>query len=162
MGKRNRRLSKASVPRYALARISINLGKAGHIVSSDIAKNSDVMKLVIDTSVNEAENWYNNYDLYHKVKQIVKDYMDEIQLPTRFQGLLMSYGEKIVANVIVDWKGIDITDLQAQYVRDMSTYQNGIATPTISYVTRDGKSKSYQIPDILSEVTKRILRTFKQ
>ncbi len=153
---KSRRLSKNSVPKYTLKRLSINLGTATHHTWSRTAS-PRVVDLVLDVSINEAENWYTNYQLYHRVKSIVKSYMNELEVPTRYQGLFMALAEKIVANWYVDYKGQSLVSMMQEYTRKLSNYTAGAMRPTITYVRANGSPRTIDLTVVLTETARRVL-----
>ena len=117
---KNRRLSSASVKRYMIKLYLRNVGKLSGQGLWNGALTPGMAKVAEELAYDEAQNWYTNYQLYHRVKQIVKAYCNKENIPTRYQGLLMAYAEKIVANWYVDYKGELLSALYANYLRKLA------------------------------------------
>ena len=111
MARRNRRLSSASVYRYYFKRYTMNLGTGGHMLAKEVAMNHEAMKAVARLSEQETYNWLTDYTPSHLAKEIVKNIAEKYGIPGTFQGLLMAYAEKVLANYILDYKGESLTEM---------------------------------------------------
>lgn len=156
---KNRRLSKASPTRYMLKRIWINTGVATRL-AVPLTGSGKVQDAIVLASQQEMENWYTNYQLYHEIKQIVKSIADQKGIPSRWQGLLMAFGEKIVANILVDYKGESLSAIFSDYLRALANYTGGTARYTVTFKDQYGKTYTVNWASVLYDIAKAIYDKF--
>jgi len=166
MARRNRRLSSASVYRYYLKRYTMNLGTAGHMLAKEVAINPEAMRAVARLSEQETYNWVTDYAPSHLAKEIVKNIAEKYGIPGTFQGLLMAYAEKVVANYILDYKGESLTEMHQNYLWTLMIRSRvGTITGTSGYIyTFIGKDRKPRIIDmskILTEIENELMKTLK-
>ena len=119
---KNRRLTKASVYRYLQKRFQLALSQQAKAELGALqVGNPEVTNIALKTAYEETVNWATDQALYHQVRAIVKQIMDQYDIPTRLQGLFMAYGEKVLANFFVDKKGETLANLQWEYTRKLIT-----------------------------------------
>jgi hypothetical protein len=166
MARRNRRLSSASVYRYYLKRYTMNLGTAGHMLAKEVAHSSEGMKAVAKLSEQETYNWVTDYTPSHLAKEIAKNVAEKYGIPGTFQGLLMAYAEKILANYILDYKGESLTEMHQNYlwtlmIRSKTASITGTSGYIYTFVGKDRKPKTIDISLILTEIEKELMKTLK-
>ena len=88
--------------------------------------NKMVSDLALKTAYEETVNWSINQALYHDARQVVKEVMNKYEVPTRLQALFMAYGEKVLANFLLDNKGEPLPNIEWDYVRKISLYMADI------------------------------------
>jgi hypothetical protein len=166
MARRNRRLSSASVYRYYLKRYTMNLGTGGHMLAKEIASNSEVIKAVARLSEQETYNWITDYAPSHLAKEVVKNLCEKYNIPGTFQGLLMAYAEKVLANYILDYKGESLTEMHQNYLWTlMMRSKSGTLGTTSGYlytfIGKDRKPRIVDMSKILTEIEDALLKTLK-
>ena len=155
---KNRRLSSASAKRYMIKLYLRNVGKLTGQGLWNGALTPNMAKIAEELAYDEAQNWYSDYQLYHRVKELVKTYCNNHNIPTRYQGLLMAYAEKIVANWYADFKGELLSALYANYLRKLG-YIVGTA-PRYVIHTNDkntGTETAIDLTVTLRELTREVL-----
>jgi len=166
MARKNRRLSSASVYRYYLKRYTMNLGTSGHMLAKEIAMNPETIKAVARLSELETYNWVTDYAPSHLAKEIVKNIAEKYGIPGTFQGLLMAYAEKVIANYILDYKGETLTEMHQNYLwtimmRSKSGTITGTSGYLYSFVGKDRKPRIIDMSKILTEIEEALLKTLK-
>jgi hypothetical protein len=166
MARRNRRLSSASVYRYYLKRYTMNLGTGGHMLAKEIASNPEVIKAVARLSEQETYNWITDYAPSHLAKEVVKNLCEKYNIPGTFQGLLMAYAEKVLANYILDYKGESLTEMHQNYLWTlMMRSKSGTLGTTSGYlytfIGKDRKPRIVDMSKILTEIEDALLKTLK-
>jgi len=166
MAKKNRRLSSASVYRYYLKRFTMNVGTTAHMLGKEIAYNPEAMKAVARLSEQETYNWITDYAPSHLAKEIVKGICEKYGIPGTFQGLLMAYAEKVLANYILDYKGESLTEMHQNYLWTlMMRSKAGTITGTSGYIYtfigKDRKPKIIDMSKILTEIEAELLKSLK-
>ncbi|ACB37266.1 virion structural protein [Betalipothrixvirus uzonense] len=116
MARKNRRLSSASVYRYYAKRFTMNLGTLAHTAGKEMAMNPEVVKTIARLSYDETYNWLTDYQPSHIAKEVVKSIAEKYFIPTTYQGLLMAYAEKVLANYILDYKGEPLTEMHHNFL----------------------------------------------
>jgi len=166
MARRNRRLSSASVYRYYLKRYTMNLGTAGHMLAKEVAHSPEGMKAVARLSEQETYNWITDYTPSHLAKEIAKNVAEKYGIPGTFQGLLMAYAEKVLANYVLDYKGESLTEMHQNYLwtimmRTMSGTITGTSGYIYSFIGKDGKTRVVDMSKVLTEIANELLKTLK-
>jgi hypothetical protein len=137
---KNRRLTKASYYRYLKKRYQLSLAllmksELGAVVQGSREANLLAMK----TAVEESYNWVVNESAYHKIRGIVKSVAEQRGIPGAYQGLLMSFGEKVYANYFVDNKQETLANMLWDYARKLSySLATAGAVPTV-IITVNGR-----------------------
>jgi len=166
MARRNRRLSQASVYRYYLKRYTMNLGTTGHMLAKEVAINPDVMKAIAKLSEQETYNWLTDYAPSHLAKGIVKSIAEKHGIPGTFQGLLMSFAEKVLANYILDYKGEPLTEMHHNFLWElMQRTASGTITGTSGYlytfIDKNGKPHTIDMSKVLTEIEDELFKLIK-
>jgi hypothetical protein len=166
MARRNRRLSSASVYRYYLKRFTMNIATTGHVLGKEIAYNPETMKAVARLSEQETYNWVTDYAPSHLAKEVVKNISEKYGIPGTFQGLLMAYAEKILANYILDYKGESLTEMHQNYLWTlmMRTKSGTLGTTSgylYTFIGKDRKPRIIDMSKILTEIEDALLKTLK-
>jgi len=166
VARRNRRLSSASVYRYYLKRYTMNLGTAGHMLAREVAMNPEAMKAVAKLSEQETYNWVTDYAPSHLAKEVVKNIAEKYGIPGTFQGLLMAYAEKVVANYILDYKGESLTEMHQNYlwtlmIRSRAGTITGTSGYIYTFIGKDRKPRIIDMSKILTEIEEALLKTLK-
>ena len=162
MARRNRRLSPASVYRYILKRIAINVGVAGRMNGGTISMSPDVMKEVLRTSAYETYNWLTDYSPSHLAKSVAKAVAEKYHVPTAFQGLLMAFAEKVLANYILDYKGESLVEIHHNFLWALMQRSK---SPTVTssgfiytFVRKDGKPVVVDMSKVLTEIEDQLFK----
>jgi hypothetical protein len=166
MARKNRRLSSASVYRYYLKRYTMNIGTAGHVLGKEVAMNPEAMKAIARLSEQETYNWVTDYASSHLAKEIVKNISEKYGIPGTFQGLLMAYAEKVIANYILDYKGETLTEMHQNYLWSlMMRNKSGTIGTTSGYlytfIGKDRKPRIIDMSKVLTEIEEALLKTLK-
>jgi len=166
VAKRNRRLSSASIYRYYLKRYTMNIATAGHMLGKEVAMNPEAMKAVARLSELETYNWVTDYAPSHLAKEIVKNIAEKYGIPGTFQGLLMAYAEKVIANYILDYKGESLTEMHQNYLWTimMRNKSNALGTTSgyiYTFIGKDRKPRIIDMSKILKEIEDELLKTLK-
>jgi len=166
MGRRNRRLSNASVYRYYLKRFTMNAGTGGHLLAGAVASNPEGMKAIAKLSAQETYNWLSDYAPSHLAKEIVKNIAEKYGIPGTFQGLLMAYAEKVLGNYILDYKGETLTEMHQNYLwtimmRNKTGANSGSAGYLYTFIGKDGKTNTIDMSKILTEIEDALLKSLK-
>lgn len=166
MARRNRRLSTASVYRYYLKRFTMNVGTTAHMLGKEIAINPDAMKAIAKLSAQETYNWLTDYSPSHLAKEIVKNISEKYGIPGTFQGLLMAFAEKILANYILDYKGEPLVEMHHNYLWElMQRSASGTITGTSGYiytfVDKNGKPHAIDMSKVLTEIEDELFKLLK-
>ena len=141
---KNRRLTKASVYRYLQKRLQLSISQQlKHGLGSVQVGNPEAFNIALRTAYEETVNWATDQAIYHEVRSVVKSIAEEYGVPTRLQGLLMAYGEKVLANFYVDRKGETLPNLEWEYARKLLEFTRtmGNVLPT-GYLRYDTKAVS--------------------
>ena len=149
---KNRRLTKASVYRYWQKRFQLDLSQQ---LKDELglvqAGSKEALDIALRRSYEETVNWVTNQALYHQVRAIVKTLCNQYEIPTRAQGLLMAFGEKVLANFFIDRKGETLPNLVWDYTRKLLEYtrpaQGG---QIVGFFHYDGKDIS--VPELLRKI----------
>jgi len=166
MARKNRRLSSASIYRYYLKRYTMNIATAGHMLAKEVAMSPDAMKAIARVSEQETYNWLTDYAPSHLAKEIVKNISEKHGIPGTFQGLLMAYAQKILANYILDYKGETLTEMHQNYLwtimmRGKSGAMNTTSGYLYTFVGKDAKPKTIDMSKILTEIEDALLKSLK-
>lgn len=166
MARKNRRLSSASVYRYYLKRYTMNLGTTGHMLAKEIAINPETMKAVARLSEQETYNWLTDYAPSHLAKEIVKNIAEKYGIPTTFQGLLMAFAEKVLANYILDYKGEPLVEMHHNFLWElMQRTATGTITGTSGYlytfISKSGKPYTVDMSRVLTEIENELFKLLK-
>ena len=166
MARKNRRLSSASVYRYYLKRYTMNLGTTGHMLAKEIAINPETMKAVARLSEQETYNWLTDYAPSHLAKEIVKTIAEKYGIPTTFQGLLMAFAEKVLANYILDYKGEPLVEMHHNFLWElMQRTTSGTITGTSGYlytfISKSGKPYTVDMSKVLTEIENELFKLLK-
>ena len=166
MARRNRRLSSASVYRYYLKRYTMNIGTTAHTLGKEIAINPDAMKAVAKLSAQETYNWLTDYSPSHLAKEIVKNIAEKYGIPGTFQGLLMSFAEKVLANYILDYKGEPLVEMHHNFLWTiMMRSRTGTITGTSGYiytfVDKNGRPHVIDMSKVLTEIEDALFKLLK-
>jgi len=138
---KNRRLTKASVYRYLQKRLQLSISQQLKVGLGKVQEgNPEAFKIALQTAYEETVNWATDQAIYHEVRAVVKTVAESYGLPTRLQGLLMAYGEKVLANFFIDDKGSSLPDIEWEYARKLLNYTapTGNNLPT-GYIKANGK-----------------------
>ena len=166
MARRNRRLSSASVYRYYLKRYTMNLGTTAHTLAKEVAMSPDAMKAVARLSEQETYNWLTDYSPSHLAKEVVKNIAEKYGIPGTFQGLLMAFAEKVLANYILDYKGEPLVEMHHNF---LWTIMQRTATATITgtsgyiytFIDKNAKAHVIDMSKILTEIEDELFRLLK-
>jgi len=166
MGKKNRRLSPASVYRYYLKRYTMNVGTTAHLLSKEIATNPEATRAIAKLSMQETYNWLTDYAPSHLAKEVVKNVAEKYGIPTTFQGLLMSFAEKVLANYILDYKGESLVEMYHNFLWTlMQRPTSGIVSATTGYlytfVNKAGKTYTVDMSKVLTEIQDELFKLLK-
>jgi len=166
VARRNRRLSSASVYRYYLKRYTMNIGTAGHMLAKEVAINPDAMKAVAKLSAQETYNWITDYAPSHLAKEVVKSISEKYNIPGTFQGLLMAFAEKVLANYILDYKGEPLVEMHHNYLWElMQRTTAGTITGTSGYIytfiDKNGKPHAIDMSKVLTEIEDELFKLLK-
>lgn len=167
MAKRNRRLSSASIWRYYLKRVSINIGATGHVNGFAVAQNPEVMKAIARLSEQETYNWVTDYAPSHLAKEIVKQISEKYGIPGAFQGLLMAFAEKVLTNYILDYKGEPLVEMHHNFLWELMMRRGtpGIGTTygyVYTFVRKDGKPVTIDMSRVLTEIEDQLFKLVKR
>lgn len=167
MARRNRRLSSASVYRYYLKRFSMNVGTAGHVNGALIAGNPEVMRAISKLSEQEAYNWVTNYAPSHLAKEIVKQIAEKYSIPGAYQGLLMAFAEKVLANYILDYKGEPLVEIHHNFLWELMQRSGSVGLGATSgfiytFVKKDGKPAIVDMSKVLTEIEDALFKLVKK
>lgn len=166
MARRNRRLSSASVYRYYLKRYTMNLGTTGHMLAKEITYNPEVMKAVSKLSEQETYNWLTDYAPSHLAKEVVKNIAEKYGIPGTFQGLLMAFAEKVIANYILDYKGEPLVEMHHNFLwelmqRTTTTTVTGTSGYLYTFIGKNGKSYTIDMSKVLTEIENELFKLLK-
>jgi len=166
MGKKNRRLSPASVYRYYLKRYTMNVGTTAHLLSKEITADPEAMRAIAKLSMQETYNWLTDYAPSHLAKEVVKNVAEKYGIPTTFQGLLMSFAEKVLANYILDYKGESLVEMYHNFLWTlMQRPTSGIVSATTGYlytfVNKAGKTYTVDMSKVLTEIQDELFKLLK-
>ena len=149
---KNRRLTSASVYRYALKRIKWNLSVAnGDEIGRIIMGDKTAVSTVIKAGLEETVNWYTDYALYHKAKEVVKRVCNEMDIPGALQGILMAYAQKVLANYFVDNKDETLANLIWDYTRKLMEFAPATKS-AIPQAYLKVRGKRILIPELLRRI----------
>jgi hypothetical protein len=166
MAKKNRRLSPASVYRYYLKRYTMNVGTTAHLLSKEITADPEAMRAIAKLSMQETYNWLTDYAPSHLAKEVVKNVAEKYGIPTTFQGLLMSFAEKVLANYILDYKGEPLVEIYHNFLWTlMQRPTSGIVSATTGYlytfVNKTGKPYTVDMSKVLTEIQDELFKLLK-
>ena len=166
MARRNRRLSSASVYRYYLKRFTMNVGTTAHTLGKEIAINPEAMKAVAKLSEQETYNWLTDYAPNHLAKEVVKNIAEKYNIPGTFQGLLMAFAEKVLANYILDYKGEPLVEIHHNYLwelmqRTTTTTVTGTSGYLYTFIGKSGKPYTVDMSKILTEIENELFKLLK-
>lgn len=149
---KNRRLTKASVYRYWQKRFQLALSQQLKDELGMVqAGSKEALDLALRVSYEETVNWATDQALYHEVRAVVKTICNKYDIPTRLQGLLMAFGEKVLANFFIDKKGETLPNLVWEYTRKLLEYTRpGMGGEIMGYLHYNGKTVS--VPQLLREI----------
>ncbi|CAJ31648.1 virion structural protein [Betalipothrixvirus pezzuloense] len=163
MAGKKRRLSQASIMRYYAKRFTMNVGTTAHVLGKEVAGHPMVAKAIEQLSYQETYNWITDYQASHLAKQVTKQIAEKYNVPPTFQGLLMAYAEKVVANYILDYKGEPLTQMHDNYLRELMQKMPIGAPGTSSgyvyvFIGKDGKSHTVDMSKVLTDIENALLK----
>lgn len=159
MAGKKRRLSSASVLRYYAKRFTMNIGTTAHVLGKEVAGHPWVAKAIDRLSYEEAYNWITDYQASHLAKQVAKKVAEKYNIPPTFQGLLMAYAQKVVANYILDYKGESLTQMHDNYLYElMQKAPAGASGYIYVFIGKDGKSYTVDMSKVLVEIEDELLK----
>lgn len=166
MAGKRRRLSQASVYRYYLKRLSMNLGTAGHVNADKIAGDPEVMRAVTRTSYYETYDWLTDYQPSHLAKEVAKEIAQKHNVPTALQGLLMAYAEKVTANYLLEWKNETLVEMHQNFLKELTVKSVAPGTGTVagwvySITTPSGKTITVDLSVVLTDIEKALMSYVK-
>ena len=144
----------------------MNLGTTGHMLAKEIAINPETMKAVARLSEQETYNWLTDYAPSHLAKEIVKNIAEKYGIPTTFQGLLMAFAEKVLANYILDYKGEPLVEMHHNFLWElMQRTATGTITGTSGYlytfISKSGKPYTVDMSRVLTEIENELFKLLK-
>jgi len=144
----------------------MNLGTAGHMLAKEIAINPEVMKAISKLSEQETYNWLTDYAPSHLAKEVAKNIAEKYNIPGTFQGLLMAFAEKVLANYILDYKGEPLVEMHHNFLWElMQRTATGTITGTSGYlytfIGKNGKSYTIDMSKILTEIENELFKLLK-
>ncbi|CAJ31707.1 virion structural protein [Betalipothrixvirus puteoliense] len=163
MAGKKRRLSQASVLRYYAKRFTMNVGTTAHVLGKEVAGHPMVAKAIEQLSYQETYNWISDYQASHLAKQVAKQVAEKYNIPPTFQGLLMAYAEKVVANYILDYKGESLTQMHDNYLYELMQKMPIGPTGTSSgyiyvFIGKDGKTHTVDMSKVLTDIEDALLK----
>lgn len=149
---KNKRLTKASVYRYAFKRIKWNLSTAsGDEIGKIILGDKNALTAVVRAGLEETVNWYTDYALSHRVKAVVKRICNEEGIPGALQGVLMAFGQKVLANYFLDNKDETLANLIWDYTRKLMEFAPATKSAIPQAYLRV-RGKRILIPELLRKI----------
>jgi len=144
----------------------MNLGTTGHMLAKEIAINPETMKAVARLSEQETYNWLTDYAPSHLAKEIVKTIAEKYGIPTTFQGLLMAFAEKVLANYILDYKGEPLVEMHHNFLwelmqRTMSGTITGTSGYLYTFIDKNGKPHTIDMSKVLTEIENELFKLLK-
>jgi len=144
----------------------MNIGTAGHMLAKEVAMSPEAMKAIARLSEQETYNWLTDYAPSHLAKEIVKTIAEKYGIPTTFQGLLMAFAEKILANYILDYKGEPLVEMHHNYLWEL---MQRTATGTIgatsgylyTFISKSGKPYTVDMSKVLTEIENELFKLLK-
>ncbi len=136
---RNKRITQASYYRYLKKRYQLEIAlMMKDELGAVVAGSKEANNLALNTAVQESVNWVTDQAIYHQVRALVKNICEQYGIPTRYQGLFMAWGEKILANYFLDKKGDTLANMLWDYVRKLMKTNVTADVPT-GYIYVSGR-----------------------
>jgi len=144
----------------------MNIGTTAHTLGKEIAINPEAMKAIARLSEQETYNWLTDYAPNHLAKEVVKDIAEKYNIPGTFQGLLMAFAEKVLANYILDYKGEPLVEMHHNFLwelmqRTTTTTVTGTSGYLYTFISKSGKPYTVDMSKVLTEIENELFKLLK-
>ncbi|AOS58386.1 conserved lipothrixviral structural protein [Sulfolobus islandicus filamentous virus 2] len=145
----------------------MNIGTAGHVNGAFVAGNPEIMRAIARLSEQETYNWVTDYAPSHLAKEVVKQISGKYNIPGAYQGLLMAFAEKVLANYILDYKGEPLVEIHHNFLWELMQRQSGAGLGVTSgflytFVRKDGKPVTVDMSKVLTEIEDALFKLVKK